>query len=109
MKTTTVKNYSPAVKTKYTETNDLFPRCMHPDERTNKEFLRDLENKLFKRQYEEKQKRMYRNGRIMCVQTGVEYESAADAEYRLKLPRGHVATKLRGTFKHARGNSFIYI
>lgn len=40
-------DYSYPVRTKYTEINQLFPRGQHPDERTNKEFLRDLDNKLF--------------------------------------------------------------
>lgn len=49
------------VRTRYTETDCLFPRGQHPDDRTNKEFLRELENKLFVKKVEAKAKMSHYN------------------------------------------------
>ena len=42
------------VRTKYTERNDIFPRQMHPDTRTAKEFFADMERRNFVKKAEEK-------------------------------------------------------
>ena len=88
---------------------DICFRGEHPDERTDKEFLRDLENKLFKKSFEEKEKRKYHKSRVMNINTKVIYQTVAEAERLLNLPRGHVLKKLRTRWKNPRGDKFIYV
>lgn len=84
------------------ENDDVF-RGQHPDTRTNQEFLRDLENKLFVNRVERKviaeQKRTYVDGPVMCVQTGEVFQSAAAAELAMGLTRGGVSKVLNGVRK----------
>jgi hypothetical protein len=92
------------------EDNFLFPREQHPDTRTAKEFFRDLEDKLFIKRYEEKAKREYLKGSIMCIQNGRIFNSAREAEEALGITRGGVSHQLKGRVKMClRKYSFVYV
>jgi hypothetical protein len=101
------------MKRKYINDNDkcaVFPRCQHPDTRSNKDFLRELENRLFIKRIEDKAKRAYRDSKVMCIQTGEVFESAADADNKLGLTRGATSNVLRGVRKLANWKySFVYV
>ena len=81
------------------KTEDDFFRGEHPDTRTNEEFLRDIENKMFVKSVESKSKRQYISSRVMCVQTGQVFIDCADAEVRLNLCKGVVSRHLNGEKK----------
>jgi len=99
------------------KTHDDVFRGEHPDERSDREFLRDLENKLFVKKVEAKARpkkvivirRHYRKGRIMCLQNGEVYESAKEAETKLEIPQGFVSKVLTGDRKSVHGLNFIYL
>ena len=105
MKTTTVKNYNCAVRTTYTETNDLFPREQHPDKRTNAQFLIDMGmKKVQKRLHSGKwyplQRQPGRTGRpVRCINTGKTYDSIRDAANDLKLDNTNLGRHLKGHIK----------
>jgi len=81
----------------------IFPRGEHPDTRTDQEFLRDLENKLFIKRVEfkasEQAKRKYVDGPVMCLQSGKIYQNARAAELDLQITKGGVSNNLRGVRK----------
>jgi len=81
----------------------IFPRGEHPDTRTDQEFLRDLENKLFikrvERKASEQAKRKYVDSPVMCIQNGKTYPTARAAELDLSITRGGVCKNLNGERK----------
>ncbi len=74
-------------------TYDIFIRGEHPDTRSNAEFLRDLQNKLFKKGYRKKQRAMIP---ILCHQNGKEYRSYNAAERDLGLCDSCIGKHFKG-------------
>jgi len=98
--------------------NYLFPRGEHPDTRSNSEFLRDLENKLFVNRVEKRsrpqkieviRRRYHKKGPIKCINTGDIYKSAKEAEVKLSITQGFVSKVLSGDRKSVHGLNFIYL
>ena len=91
----------------------IFPRGEHPDTRTNVQFLRDLENKFFKKQYVEKVikslKRYPNRKPIMCLNTGEIYEGINIAERILGISNGNIRRQINGDYTHVKGLRFKYL
>jgi nucleoid-associated protein YgaU len=101
------------MKTSYTlrDTWDIFPRGQHPDTRTNKEFLRDLENKLFVKRVEKKARLGNRARAVICLTTNKQYLSIQEAADEMKVPLTRMFRHLKGyeLYQSINGNKFQYL
>lgn len=87
---------------------DLFPRGEHPDERTAKEFFRDMENKIFKRKYESRKPNTVP---VICITDGRTYAGVRIAEKAYGIHPGNLGKHLRGerSYGHVKGLRFKYL
>lgn len=88
--------------------NDLFPRGQHPDERSDREFLRDMENKMFKRKYESRKPNSIP---VMCITDGRTYAGVRIAEKAYRIHPGNLGKHLRGesNYRHVNGLRFKFM
>ena len=109
-----LKNYNTAVRTVYTETNDLFPRDQHPDNRTGAEFIADLVKRVHRQEIKPQmwypmKKSISRVGKpIMCVNTGTHYSSILQACKDLKLDNTRMVKHLRGDLRYKYVNGYRF-
>jgi hypothetical protein len=79
----------------------LFPRGEHPDQRSDREFLRAIEKKV------------YITGRrppnsivLMCLNNGKEYSSIKAVKEDLGISTVNIQKHLRGYYSHIQGYKF---
>ena len=91
------------------QNDDVF-RGEHPDTRTDEEFLRDLENKMFVRNVIKKSlhKRGPSGTKIICVTNGKIYDSIREAANDIDTHSSNICKHLQGNkmYTSCRGLTF---
>lgn len=55
------------------------------------------------------QKNNYKTGKIVCLETGIVYESASELARILGCSKSAISNHLAGRFPHIRGKHFCYV
>lgn len=95
----------------YQDRDDLFPRCQHPDTRSDHEALRDIETKLKIRSMRRKgvNNGSFKAKPLMCLNTGQIFPALRVASLITGVSPSNLSLQINGKIEEANGLKFKWV